>query len=71
MDCPQCSQGFSIAVGAIHHGKNVGRTRHCTVCRAEWVTVEITKTEHAKMVKALVRDHTCRDQFKAIMEASS
>ena len=73
MDCPTCGQGFSIAVGAIHHGKQVGRTRHCPGCRAEWVTVEVTKTQHEEMVKALVRDigHTCRAQFKAIVEGDN
>ena len=70
MDCPECNQPYSIAIGAIHHGKKVGRTRHCPGCRAEWATMEVTATEHKAMVRALVRDigHKFRSQIVEVME---
>ncbi len=51
MNCPECGQGFSVTVGPMVHGERVRRKRHCVVCKEEWLTVEITVAEHARLEK--------------------
>lgn len=39
MNCPKCSEGFSV-ITATRHGDEVGRDRLCAGCGFTWETVE-------------------------------